>query len=116
MIRHYWLYCHGDCAGAKPYSGLQSLNAIFELLLKGLPVIVAVIAAKQVSELDEVSIVAGVVAGVLSVEGGLIGGILGGIGAGIMVRYLFGLCLRWQFPMTTINIVAGGYPVYSPGW
>lgn len=58
--------------------GLQSLNAIFELLLKGLPVIVAVIAAKQVSELDEVSIVAGVVAGVLSVEGGLIGGILGG--------------------------------------
>ncbi|HHL2528404.1 TPA: PTS sugar transporter [Yersinia enterocolitica] len=88
--------------------GLQSLNAIFELLLKGLPVIVAVIAAKQVSELDEVSIVAGVVAGVLSVEGGLIGGILGGIGAGIMVRYLFGLCLKWQFPMTTINIVAGG--------
>ncbi|CQD63823.1 putative phosphotransferase system protein [Yersinia enterocolitica] len=88
--------------------GLQSLNAIFELLLKGLPVIVAVIAAKQVSELDEVSIVAGVVAGVLSVEGGLIGGILGGIGVGIMVRYLFGLCLKWQFPMTTINIVAGG--------
>lgn len=32
----------------------------------------------------------------------------GGIGAGIMVRYLFGLCLKWQFPMTTINIVAGG--------
>ncbi|CFQ42923.1 putative phosphotransferase system protein [Yersinia frederiksenii] len=95
--------------------GLQSLNAIFELLLKGLPVIVAVIAAKQVSELDEVSIVAGVVAGVLSVEGGLIGGILGGIGAGIMVRYLFGLCLRWQFPMTTINIVAGGLSGLSSG-
>jgi hypothetical protein len=32
--------------------------------------LVAVLAAKQISELDEVSIVAGVVAGVLSVEGG----------------------------------------------
>ncbi|ECN1448610.1 PTS sugar transporter, partial [Salmonella enterica subsp. enterica serovar Enteritidis] len=52
--------------------GLEKLNDIFEILLKGLPVLVAVLAAKQISELDEVSIVAGVVAGVLSVEGGLI--------------------------------------------
>ncbi|ESJ31356.1 hypothetical protein CFSAN001091_13561, partial [Salmonella enterica subsp. enterica serovar Nchanga str. CFSAN001091] len=49
--------------------GLEKLNDIFEILLKGLPVLVAVLAAKQISELDEVSIVAGVVAGVLSVEG-----------------------------------------------
>lgn len=54
--------------------GTEKLNDIFEILLKGLPVLVAVLAAKQISELDEVSIVAGVVAGVLSVEGGLIGG------------------------------------------
>ncbi|EHH2340081.1 PTS sugar transporter [Salmonella enterica] len=59
--------------------GLEKLNDIFEILLKGLPVLVAVLAAKQISELDEVSIVAGVVAGVLSVEGGLIGGIIGGV-------------------------------------
>ncbi|WP_213067773.1 hypothetical protein, partial [Acinetobacter baumannii] len=88
--------------------GLEKLNDIFEILLKGLPVLVAVLAAKQISELDEVSIVAGVVAGVLSVEGGLIGGIIGGVMAGIFVRWLFELCLNWRFPMTTVNIVAGG--------
>lgn len=88
--------------------GMESLESIFNLLLGGLPIIVAAIAAKQISELDEVSIVAGVVAGVLSVEGGLIGGIIGGIGAGILVRYIFNLCLTLKFPMTTINIAAGG--------
>lgn len=89
--------------------GLEKLSDVFDILLKGLPIIVAVIAAKQVSELDEVSLVAGVVAGVLSVNGGIIGGILGGIGAGILVRSLFNLCLKWRFPITTTNIVAGGF-------
>lgn len=88
--------------------GLSSLTEVFDLLIKALPVIVAVIAAKQVSELDEVSIVAGIVAGVLSVEGGIIGGIIGGIGAGIIVHYIFRQCVEWRFPATTVNIVAGG--------
>ena len=87
--------------------GLEKLNDIFEILLKGLPVLVAVLAAKQISELDEVSIVAGVVAGVLSVEGGLM--------AGIFVRWLFELCLNWRFPMTTVNIVAGGISGLAAG-
>ena len=95
--------------------GLEKLNDIFEILLKGLPVLVAVLAAKQISELDEVSIVAGVVAGVLSVEGGLIGGIIGGLMAGIFVRWLFELCLNWRFPMTTVNIVAGGISGLAAG-
>jgi len=95
--------------------GLEKLNDVFELLLKGLPVLVAVLAAKQVSELDEVSIVSGIVAGVLSVEGGLIGGIVGGLLAGIFVRYLFELCLNWRFPMTTVNIVAGGISGLAAG-
>lgn len=95
--------------------GLEKLNDIFEILLKGLPVLVAVLAAKQISELDEVSIVAGVVAGVLSVEGGLIGGIIGGVMAGIFVRWLFELCLNWRFPMTTVNIVAGGISGLAAG-
>ncbi|WP_313570176.1 PTS sugar transporter [Pantoea piersonii] len=95
--------------------GLGKLNDIFEILLKGLPVLVAVLAAKQVSELDEVSIVSGVVAGVLSIEGGLIGGIIGGLLAGIFVRYLFELCLNWRFPMTTVNIVAGGISGLAAG-
>ncbi|ECI0413806.1 PTS sugar transporter [Salmonella enterica subsp. salamae] len=45
--------------------GLEKLNDIFEILLKGLPVLVAVLAAKQISELDEVSIVAGLLAGLV---------------------------------------------------
>ena len=88
--------------------GLEKLKDVFEIMLKALPIVVAVLAARQVSELDEVSIVSGIIAGVLSVEGGIIGGIVGGLLAGIFVRYLFELCLSWRFPTTTVNIVAGG--------
>lgn len=88
---------------------LSALKEVFDIMMKALPVILAVIAAKQVSDLDEVSIVAGIVAGVLSVEGGIIGGIIGGILAGLLVQYLFMKCVQWRFPMTTVNIVAGGF-------
>jgi len=87
---------------------LKGLGDVFNLMMKALPVILAVIAAKQVSDLGEVSIVAGVIAGALSVDGGIIGGIIGGIGAGILVQFLFVKCVQWRFPMTTVNIVAGG--------
>jgi fructose-specific phosphotransferase system IIC component len=89
--------------------GLESFSKIFDTMIAALPVIVAVVAAKQVSGLDEVSIVAGVVAGTLSVNGGILGGILGGIMAGILVQYLLTLCFKWKFPATTANIVAGGF-------
>lgn len=87
---------------------LKGLSEVFDIMLKALPVVLAVIAAKQISDLDEVSIVAGVIAGVLSIEGGIIGGIIGGIGAGLLVQFLFLKCVQWRFPMTTVNIVAGG--------
>lgn len=87
---------------------LSGLGDVFNVIIKALPVVLAVIAAKQVSDLDEVSIVAGIIAGVLSVEGGIIGGILGGIGAGLLASTLFMQCVKWRFPMTTVNIVAGG--------
>ena len=86
----------------------KGLSEVFDIMLKALPVVLAVIAAKQISDLDEVSIVAGVIAGALSIEGGIIGGIIGGIGAGLLVQYLFVKCVQWRFPMTTVNIVAGG--------
>lgn len=89
--------------------GLAGLKDVFDIMLKALPVILAVIAAKQVSDLDEVSIVAGIVAGVLSVDGGIIGGIIGGILAGLIVQFLFMKCIQFRFPMTTVNIVAGGF-------
>ncbi|MCT2534839.1 PTS sugar transporter [Aquibacillus koreensis] len=88
--------------------GLGVLSDVFDVLIGALPVVIAVIAAKQISELDEVSIVAGVIAGVLSVDGGIIGGMIGGIIAGLLVRYLFQVFVGWRFPMTTVNIAAGG--------
>lgn len=95
--------------------GLSSLSGVFDLLIGALPVLIAVIAAKQISELDEVSIVAGVIAGILSSKGGIIGGMLGGILAGLLVHYLFTKCVQWRFPMTTVNIVAGGVAGLASG-
>jgi hypothetical protein len=63
--------------------GLSGLSEVFDLMINALPIILAVVAAKQVADLDDVSIVAGIVAGVLSVKGGIIGGIIGGICAGL---------------------------------
>ncbi|MDX8046877.1 PTS sugar transporter [Gracilibacillus sp. S3-1-1] len=88
--------------------GFDPLGDVFDLLIGALPVMIAVIAAKQVSELDEVSIVAGVIAGVLAIDGGIIGGMIAGILAGLLVRFLFGKFVEWRFPMTTVNIAAGG--------
>lgn len=87
---------------------LAGLSEIFDIMIKALPVILAAIAAKQISDLDEVSIVSGIIAGVMSVDGGIIGGIIGGIGAGLLGHVLFRKCVQWRFPATTVNIVAGG--------
>lgn len=88
---------------------LSSLSPLFDILIGALPVLVAVIAAKQVSELDEVGIVAGVVAGVLSVNGGIIGGIIGGITAGVLASVLAKKSIELKIPGTTANIIAGGF-------
>ena len=92
------------------------LGDAFDLLINALPVIIAAIAAKQVSGLDEVGIVAGIVAGVLSTDGGIIGGLAGGILAGILALYLIRLTLSLNFPGTTANIVAGGIAGLSAGF
>lgn len=87
------------------FAGLED---VFDIILGALPVVLAVVAAKQVSDLDEVSIVAGVIAGILSVDGGIIGGIIGGILAGLLVQFLFVKFIQLKFPMTTVNIFAAG--------
>lgn len=88
--------------------GLEKLTDVFDILIKALPVMVAVIAAKQVSGLDEVGIVAGIISGVLSVEGGIIGGIIGGILAGLLSYFIITKCFDLRVPATTANIIAGG--------
>lgn len=87
---------------------LAFFESAFEVLINSLPIVVSVIAAKQVSGLDETGIIAGVVAGVLSAKGGILGGIVGGIFAGMLATYLLNLCFKNNFPATTANIVAGG--------
>ncbi|MED4750006.1 PTS sugar transporter [Brevibacillus choshinensis] len=95
--------------------GLDMLSGVFDVLIKALPVVIAAIAAKQVSDMEEVSIVAGVLAGVLSMDGGIIGGMIGGIGAGLLVNALFRKCVEWKFPTTTVNIIAGGVSGLAAG-
>lgn len=87
---------------------LSGMSELFDILIAGLPVVIAAIAAKQVSGLDEVGIVAGVIAGLLSSKGGVLGGMVGGILAGVLAIYLIRLALGWNFPGTTANIIAGG--------
>lgn len=95
--------------------GLGGFSEVFDLMIQALPVIVAAVAARQVSGMDEVAVVAGVVAGILSMNAGLIGGIIGGILAGILVQILFLKSIQWHFPGTTANIVAGGLAGLAAG-
>lgn len=88
--------------------GLAGLEDVFNTLVGAIPVIIAAIAAKQISGLDEVGIVAGIVAGLMSVDGGLIGGLAAGILAGVIAYYIAILCFKWKVPGTTANIAAGG--------
>jgi fructose-specific phosphotransferase system IIC component len=85
----------------------KTVGPLFDTLIAALPVVVAVVAAKQVSGLEEVGIVAGVVAGTLSVSGGILGGILGGIAAGVLSSYLLRWSFKLRFPATTASLVAG---------
>lgn len=96
------------CLAVSKLPGLSGLEDVFNLLVGILPVIVATIAAKQISGMDEVGIVAGIVGGSLAVDGGIIGGILVGIMAGILVYYISGFCFKHKVPGTTANIAAGG--------
>ncbi|MGH8881961.1 MAG: PTS sugar transporter, partial [Stackebrandtia sp.] len=50
--------------------GMDFLTSVFDLLIAGLPIVVAAVAARKISGLGEVGLVAGVVAGILSVDGG----------------------------------------------
>ena len=86
----------------------SSLDPVSSALIGALPVILAAIAARHVSGLDEVGIVAGIVGGVMAVDGGIIGGLLTGIIAGVLSYYIITFCFKHKIPGTTANIAAGG--------
>ena len=96
------------CLALSKIPGLDGLEEIFNTLVGFLPVVLAAIAAKQISGLDEVGIVAGIVGGALSVDGGIIGGLLVGIIAGVLAYYIISLCFKYKVPGTTANIASGG--------
>ncbi|MFT3887810.1 MAG: hypothetical protein QM713_06570 [Arachnia sp.] len=95
--------------------GLDGLSTVFDLLINGLPIVVATVAARRISGLDEVGLVAGAVAGILSAPGGLLGGLVGGILAGLLASWLIGWTLARRFPATTANIVTGAIAGLAPG-
>ena len=96
------------CLALGKIPGLGMLEDAFNTLVGYLPIVLAAIAAKQVSGLDEVGIVAGIVAGALSIDGGIIGGLCTGIIAGVLAYYIISLCFKYKVPGTTANIAAGG--------
>ena len=95
--------------------GLGMLEDVFNTLIGILPIIIAAIAAKQISGLDEVGIVAGILAGALSKDGGIIGGLATGILAGVFAYYIITFCLKRKVPGTTANIAAGGIAGLAAG-
>ncbi|MDR1930956.1 MAG: hypothetical protein LBQ44_10070 [Treponema sp.] len=101
---------------AAPDAALTGLfETIQQKLLDALPIIVAVVAARQISGLNEAGIVSGAIAGVLSTGGGILGGLVGGILAGIFVYYLILFTLGKGWPGTTANIVGGGLSGLAAG-
>lgn len=92
-----------------------TLSGMSSTLIGLLPIILAAIAAKQISGFDEVGIVAGIIAGALSSDGGIIGGIAAGIIAGIFVYYISVFCFKHKVPGTTVNIIAGAFAGIGAG-
>ena len=95
--------------------GLEGLSTVFDTLVGYLPVLVAAIAAKQVSDMEEVGVVAGVVAGALSLDGGIIAGIATGVLSGVLAYYISVFCAQRNIPGTTTNIAAGGLAGLASG-
>lgn len=86
----------------------EPLHLRQHLQKNSIPIVICAIAAKQVSGLDEVGVVAGIVAGILAVDGGILGGLIIGILAGVLAYYISVFCFRHNVPGTTVNIASGG--------
>lgn len=104
------------CLAMSKIPGLSGLSDVFNTLVGYLPIVLAAIAAKQVSGLDEVGIVAGIVSGALAMDGGIIGGLLVGILSGVMAYYIIQFCFAHKVPGTTANIAAGGLAGLAAGF
>lgn len=94
---------------------LSGLAEVFDVLIAGLPVVLSAVAARKVSALGEVGLVAGVISGLLAASGGILGGLVSGILAGLLAAWLLRWTLARRFPATTANITTGAVAGLLPG-
>lgn len=100
---------------ASKIPGAGSLTEVFDLMIAALPIVVAAVAARKISGLDDVGLVAGAVAGIIGQKGGILGGLVAGVLAGLIAASLIRRTLAWRFPATTANIVTGALAGLVPG-
>jgi len=93
-------------------AALQEAAAVLEALPA---VILAVIAARHMSDLGESTMIAGAIAGLLSIQGGVIGALIAGLAAGWLIPRVFQLCTQRQFPATSVNITSAVISGLIPG-
>ncbi|RUS46193.1 PTS sugar transporter [Cohnella sp. AR92] len=93
-------------------SGLDKASA----MLSYLPLIVlAVFAARQMADLGEATLIAGIAAGFLSADGGVVGVVLAGLAAGWLTPRVFQLGARLGFPATSVHIATAVLSGVLPG-
>jgi hypothetical protein len=88
---------------------------LLQLSIACIPVLLAVLSAKQISDLNEVTLIAALLAGLFANSSGVLGGIAAGLAAAVFSQYLLDICTRWKVPITTSNLIAGALSGLIPG-
>ncbi|WP_197021183.1 PTS sugar transporter [Sporolactobacillus terrae] len=88
---------------------------LLQLVVACIPVLLAVLSAKQISDLNEVTLIAALIAGFFANKAGVLGGIAAGLAAGALSSYLLLVCTRKKIPITTSNLIAGALSGIIPG-
>lgn len=88
---------------------------LLQLSIACIPVLLAVLSAKQISDLNEVTLIAALLAGFFANSSGVLGGIAAGLAAAVFSQYLLDICTRWKVPITTSNLIAGALSGLIPG-
>lgn len=93
----------------------QETAQLLQLAIACIPALLAVLSAKQISDLNEVTLIAALLAGFFANNSGVLGGIASGLAAGALSQYLLDVCTRWKVPITTSNLIAGALSGLIPG-
>ncbi|MCO7125279.1 PTS sugar transporter [Sporolactobacillus shoreicorticis] len=94
---------------------IYETSQLLQLAIMCIPVLLAMFSAKQISDLNEVTLIAALLAGLFASSSGVLGGIVAGLAAGVFAQYLLDICIRWKVPITTSNLIAGALSGLIPG-